>query len=93
MGRIGHSWQLVKSSWAVLRADKELIVFPIVSTLLTLLVMALFAVPVLGSGAPERWANEEYSAVDLVLAFLFYLVTYTVVIFCNAALVGAARSA
>jgi hypothetical protein len=91
MERIGHSWQLVKSSWRVLRADKELIVFPIVSTVLTLLVMALFALPILNSGAPERWSNEGYSVVDLVLAFLFYLVTYTVVIFCNAALVGAAE--
>jgi hypothetical protein len=91
MERIGRSWQLVKSSWRVLRADKELIVFPIVSAVLTLVVMALFALPILGSGAPERWANEEYSVVDLVLAFLFYLVTYTVVIFCNAALVGAAE--
>jgi hypothetical protein len=88
--RIGRSWALVKASWAVVRADKELVVFPIVSTLLTLLVVALFAIPVVATGAVDRWANQEWTVVDLVLAFLFYLVMYAVVIFCNAALVGAA---
>ena len=29
--KIGNSWALIKASAAVLRADKELIVFPIVS--------------------------------------------------------------
>jgi hypothetical protein len=61
-----------------------------VSTVLTLVVVALFALPVLASGAPARWTNDGWSVVDLVLAFLFYLVTSIVIIFCNAALVGAA---
>jgi hypothetical protein len=88
--RIGRSWALVKASWAVLRADKELVVYPIVSTVLTLLVLALFAIPVVATGAIDRWGDGVWSFSDLVLAFLFYLVTYAVVIFCNAALVGAA---
>ena len=29
--RISNSWSLVKASWAVLRADKELIIFPIIA--------------------------------------------------------------
>ena len=90
MERISRSWMLVKASWGVLRADKELMVFPVVSTLVTLLVMAVLAIPVVLSNSPERWANEEWSLVDIVLAAAFYLITSTVVIFCNAALVGAA---
>ena len=91
MERISRSWTLVKASWGVLRADKELLLFPSVSTILTLIVVAIFAIPVLASNAVDRWTNGEgWSIVDLVIGFLFYVVTSVVVIFCNAALVGAA---
>lgn len=91
MERISRSWTLVKASWSVLRADKELLLFPIVSTILTLIVVAIFAIPVLASNAFDRWSNGEgFSLIDLVIGFLFYVVTSAVVIFCNAALVGAA---
>ena len=43
--RISNSWQLVKASAAVLRADKELIIFPIVSMIGVLIVTATFAAP------------------------------------------------
>ena len=91
MERISRSWQLVKASWAVLRADKELIVYPLVSTVLTLVVTALFALPLWASGSFTRWSHQTTNVVDLVILFLFYLVTYTVIIFCNAALVAAAN--
>jgi hypothetical protein len=91
MERISRSWSLVKASWSVLRADKELIVYPVVSIILTILVMAVFALPMLATGSFVRWSNRESSILDYVLLFLFYLATYTVVIFCNAALVAAAN--
>ncbi len=92
MGRISRSWSLVTASWSVLRSDKELLLFPIVSTILTIIVVGIFAIPVLGSNAFDRWTNGEgWNLFDLVLLFLFYVVTSTVVIFCNAALVGAAN--
>ena len=48
--RLANSWALVKASAAVLRADKELIVFPIVSGVLSLLVVATFIVPIVLAG-------------------------------------------
>jgi hypothetical protein len=92
MGRISRSWELVKASWSVLRTDKELLLFPVVSTILTIVVVAIFAIPVFASDAIDRWTNRgAFSIVDLVLLVLFYVVTSAVVIFCNAALVGAAN--
>ncbi|MFN8623037.1 MAG: DUF6159 family protein [Chloroflexota bacterium] len=92
MGRISRSWELVKASWSVLRADKELLLFPIVSTIVTLIVVAIFAIPFLATDAIGRYSNGgSLSIMDLVLLFLFYVVTSMVVIFCNAALVGAAN--
>lgn len=96
--KISNSWRLVQASWAVLRADKELIVFPLVSTLALILVLITFAVPVIGSGLLQavadgtgsRLASSGAEVVGLVVAFLFYLVNYTVITFSNTALVGAA---
>ncbi|MBN1202160.1 MAG: hypothetical protein JXJ20_09920 [Anaerolineae bacterium] len=88
--RISNSWQLVKASAAVLRADKELIIFPIVSLIGTIMVFAVFAVPMLLAGAVDHVTDNGLDIISLAVAFLFYLVMYFVVIFCNTALVGAA---
>ncbi len=91
--RLSNSWELVKASWAVLRADKELIVFPIVSMIGAIIVTIVFAFPMAATGLFEALAGGETTGsqvVSLALAFLFYLVMYFVVIFCNTALMGAA---
>lgn len=88
--RFSNSWRLVKASAAVLRQDRELIVFPIVSMIASILVMASFAIPLFLTGAFDQMEQGQTSALGYVLAFLFYLVQYTVIFFCNTALVGAA---
>ena len=47
--RISRGWALMRESWQVLRLDKELMLFPILSAVACLLVMASFAVPVIVS--------------------------------------------
>jgi len=91
--RLSNSWGLVKASWAVLRADKELIVFPIVSGIASLIVLATFAVPFFLSGLLEATFAGDFGLVRIVgylTIFLFYLVQYFVILFANTALVGAA---
>lgn len=90
-----RSWQLVKASYGVLKQDKELIWFPIMSMLGTIIVTVVFFIPLFASGLVDSaTAGEELTrgqtVTGLVLAFLFYLVMYTVIIFSNVALVGAA---
>jgi hypothetical protein len=82
---LSRSWLLVKTAWRVLRDDKELVVFPIVSAIGALIVMAVFAIP--GFLLQAAGGNEM---AFYALLLLFYLVMYSVVIFANAALVGAA---
>lgn len=90
--RIANSWALAKASWKVLLADKELIVFPIVSIIGVILVTATFVVPTILTGLfTGISAGEQASKViGGVLAFAFYVVVYTVIFYCNTALVGAA---
>lgn len=85
MSTLSRSWNLVKASWNVLSADKELMVFPSISAIAAIAVMIAFAVP--GFIWFSMGGNE---IVGYVLAFLFYVVLYTVMTFANSALIGAA---
>lgn len=91
--RLSNSWQLVKASWAVLQADKELIIFPIVSGIATIIVLITFAVPMFLTGLFDALVADEFGparVVSYAMIFLFYLAQYFVILFANTALVGAA---
>lgn len=85
--RLARSWHLVKASAAVLRSDKELLLFPVISSVAMLVVIASFLVPVLGL---RLFEGGEVGPVGAIVGFLFYLCQYFVIFFFNSALVGAA---
>ena len=94
-GKFATSWSLVKASAAVLKSDRELLVFPLLSGLATLLVIASFALPFLAAGGllhlrEIAGTHGDLAAGDYAMLFLFYLCQYTVIFFFNTALVGAA---
>lgn len=82
---VGRSWELMKKSLGVLQKDKELMLFPIVSTISAIILMVLFFVPL--------FTVEMFKSEALFYAWLFltYVVLYFVTIFFNAALIGAAN--
>jgi hypothetical protein len=88
--RLSRSWELIKASGAVLRQDKELLLFPLFSAIATLMVTASFIVPLIATGAFERPVSTGDETPYMVFLFLFYLVQYFIVFFFNSALVGAA---
>ena len=91
--RLSRSWELVKASWSVLREDKELLVFPLISSAAMLVVVACFALPIIGLGGLDglgRAVDGNASVGQYAIAFLFYVVQYFVIFYFNAALVGAA---
>src|SRR5690606_5615048 len=89
--RLSRSWSLVKASADVLRSDKELLLFPLVSSIVALLVAATFILPVFGMGLLKDWVGEGGLDVAAYLfLFCFYLAQYFVIFFFNSALVGAA---
>jgi hypothetical protein len=88
--RFSRSWQLVKASGAVLRQDKELLLFPVFSAIATLIVSASFLIPLFYTGAFDETSAGSTDGASLVVLFLFYLVQYFVIFFFNSALVGAA---
>jgi hypothetical protein len=89
-GRFSNSFALVKASANVLRLDKELMVFPLMSGIATVLVAASFIAPIFMIGPEIFVEGESASYAAYAFGFLFYLVQYFVIFFFNAALVGAA---
>jgi len=93
MGKFANTWSLMKASWQVLKKDKELLVFPVISGICCLIVLALFAVPVFMSGSwqpPAKAAPLSAQVNYYGLLFLFYFCDYLVIIFFNAAIVACA---
>jgi len=86
---------LVRQSFQVLKLDKELLVFPLLSGIACLLVLASFALPLWAAGAPDVLAEKaeggKTSEILLwVLLFVYYAVNYFVIFFFNSALIACA---
>jgi Family of unknown function (DUF6159) len=93
MSRLRNSWALMKASANVLRLDKELMVFPLLSVVATMIVSATFLAPafVVGDGLETlSRLSEDGGYFGYVIGFLYYVALYTVIFFFNTALVGAA---
>jgi len=91
--RMANGWELAKASLNVLRLDKELLLFPLLSGIACLLVLASFAVPLWGSDYLEVLSDDQQGPGDIlayVLMFLFYFVNYFIIVFFNSALVACA---
>jgi hypothetical protein len=94
--RFSNSFALARSSWQVLRTDKQLVVFPIVSGVGCLLVLLSFALPFFV--APHQLGIRNHpDGIDLeptpllyALGFAYYFCNYFVIVFCNAALISCA---
>ena len=90
--RLDRSMDLVIASYTVLKKDKELLWFPLMSSAALVVVIACFALPMIGLGALDglERADGRTPPLAYVVAFLFYFVQYSVIFFFNTALVGAA---
>jgi hypothetical protein len=92
-GRISYTWSLMGASWAVVKQDKRLLLLPLLSALACLAVTASFVVPIALSGGYEPPPAEAPAASQVAyygVLLLFYVCTYSVAFFFNAALVTCA---
>src|SRR3982751_2587746 len=88
MSRIENGWKITVNSFKILKANQQLIIFPVLSGLSVILVMASFFTAVF---AAYGWQFPQVDVNDKVLqylvVFLFYVVNYFIVIFFNTALI------
>src|SRR5438874_2485457 len=95
MGKLAYTWSLMGASWDVLRRDKKLLVFPFLSGIFCLLVLASFAIPVAMSGSWHPPAGDDAPAHKIAYwgtIFCFYFANYFVITFFNVGIVSCAVS-
>lgn len=85
--RMSRGWRLAMQALEVLKADKELLLFPLLSGIACILVLGSFAVPMLFTGFFEK---EQHNALSIVILYLFYAANYFVIVFFNSALIACA---
>ncbi len=93
MGKITRTWSLISECWQVLKQDKSLLVFPLISGICCLLLLASFAIPIFATGAwepPGHDATTQRQVVYYGTLFAFYVCNYFIVVFFNAAIVACA---
>ena len=93
MEKFERSWRIMKASWDLLRQDKEILLFPVLSGLSLFLILLSFAVPVIALGGVDtvhRIARHNGAVGNLVVLFAFYFINYFVILFFNTAIVACA---
>lgn len=90
--KFSRSWALIKASASALQKDRELLVFPAISSVAAVIVAASFILPMLTFFAAQGEAvqRQDMPIGFWVWMFAFYLVQYFVIFFFNTALIGAA---
>lgn len=89
-----RSWELTKQSAAVLAKDKVLMLFPLLSGIASILVIASFVAPIFATGAWKSLQHQhQLTPTEYGYLFLFYFCSYFVTIFFNCALMASANMA
>lgn len=91
MNTFMRTWRLMDDALGVLKKDPELLVFPMLSSIAGVLVAGSFALPLFDESI-QQFVSRAGADDPLVYVwmFLFYMASYFVVLFFNAALVACA---
>ncbi len=91
--RIAYTWSVMGASWQILRRDKELLLFPLVSFVACAAVLAAFLGPMVLADTYMPPPSDS-SVLDQVAyygpLFALYLCNYTIIVFFNAAIAACA---
>jgi hypothetical protein len=93
MQKIARTWSMMSACWQILKQDKGLLLFPLISGVCCLLLLASFALPLYFTNhwqPPGRDAEAMRQVAYYGVLFLFYLLNYFIVVFFNAAIVACA---
>jgi hypothetical protein len=88
--RLSNGWNLAMNSFAVLKANRQLILFPILSGISMVLVISSFVVVALASAGWDIESfrdTDPHNVLNYVFVFIYYLVNYFIIVFFNTALV------
>ncbi|USN43928.1 MAG: hypothetical protein H6500_06080 [Candidatus Woesearchaeota archaeon] len=87
MGTFSRSWKLTKLSFSVIGKDKELLLFPLLSGVFSLLFLLALIVPGIFFGGYFSLDNDQVGALSLLIVFLLYFGLAFISTFFNTAVV------
>jgi hypothetical protein len=87
-----RSWDITKQSFKIIKSDKEIMIFPILATIFSLIFFAVMAIPFFMANIMEQLGLDKlgYLAMYLIM-FIFYLGTAFISTFFNVAVVYCAK--
>ena len=93
MDRVSNGWTLFKGSFKVLKENKQLIVFPLLSGLSIILIIGSLFIFGFPKGVEETDGDVEsyLGGTSIFLLFGFYVINYFIVYFFNVALIHCTR--
>jgi Family of unknown function (DUF6159) len=86
-GTWSNSIELLKSSWAVLREHKSLVIFPVISAIATIILMVVLVLPMYFLTGVKN-GHVDSNVWFYVFFFVFYMVGSFIVIFFNTGLIA-----
>lgn len=92
MEKLERSFEIMKASWEILKKDKEILFFPILSGMMLIMLIASFVIPfilVRDPDAIQRFFHDD-SGFNYIMAFIFYFCNYLIMIYFNAGIVACA---
>jgi hypothetical protein len=88
MTKFSNGWTIATNSFKVLKENRQLVIFPILSGVSTIVILASFCIAFLGfSGWDLDNVSDPGRIMSYAIIFLFYIVNYFVIVFFNMALV------
>jgi len=94
--KISRSWTLAGECWDILKEDPALLIFPLLSSVAILLLLASFAVPVwaayhnLQATLADGSTTHTARLLSYAGTYVFYVISYSIVMFFNTALIAVA---
>jgi hypothetical protein len=92
MGKFSYTWSVMGASWEVLRSDKKLLLFPLLSGLCCLVVAGSFGVAAILGDHLHRASSQTEQILQWVTLFCFYFVNYFIITFFNVGIVSFAMA-
>ncbi|MFT3676754.1 MAG: DUF6159 family protein [Chitinophagaceae bacterium] len=91
--RLSNGWKIAMNSFKVLNANKQLVLFPILSSISLILVIGSFVVGALAiNGWNTDFLDENQNPVlQYAILFVFYVINYFIIVFFNMALIHCTR--
>lgn len=91
--RLSNGWKIAMNSFKVLNANKQLVLFPILSSISLILVIGSFVVGALAiNGWNTDFLDENQNPVlQYAILFIFYVINYFIIVFFNMALIHCTR--